>query len=106
MSKLSKLELFYLEQHADQNTPEELASDMGVSVARVKTALKKLHKDRKVLEAVVEKPESTKAPERAKPVVMTDGLSHQYDEARKLHHPQNGKLMDSISIVDPKSRIY
>lgn len=108
MSKLSKCQLFYLEQNADNQTEEQLAEDMGVSLARVKTAVKKLQKDREVVAAALANPEPEQPPkrERAKPVVMTEAMSHQYDEAQKSHAAISPKLSKSISVVDPNARIY
>lgn len=109
MSKLNKCQLFYLEQNADKPA-EQLAEDMGVSLSRVTTAMNRLNKDRQALAAVEQKPpeaEPQRPPQgRAVPVVMTQAMSHQYDEAQKSRSKMSPKLAKSVSVVDPNARIY
>lgn len=123
MSKLKSHQLFYIQHHYETKTIEELATELEVEVKFVKAAVKRIQKERTVLEAASATPEpTTPKPETAlKPkvadlpppipgqrpstIVMNEGLSAQYDNF-KPSPTASPRLKKCVAIVDENAPVY
>lgn len=100
MSKISKVEVFYIEQNPDNLTAAELAKELGRSV----NTIKKFYKEKVIEEVVEAKKPSTPIDhlmgrrERNGQVVatvMTPGASEASDAARKEYSGRMGEAIKS-----------
>ncbi len=110
---LTPVQLFYVEQHADRMSAEELARAVDVDVRSVKAALKRIAKDKAALaaaQAQAAPPEPAPAPERKRmpAVVTTEAISHRDDKQtyRSRASKIPPRLAADVRVVDPSQPVY
>lgn len=125
MPKLKSHILFYIQHHYESSTPEELAAELEIDIRQVKSAIRKIEKNKvavQPLQTVAQsaaqssvqssgKPSKTAelpAPipgQRPSTIVMNESLSAQYDNFRP-EPTASPRLKKCVAIVDPDAPVY
>lgn len=123
-SSLSPMQLFYLEQHADKLTVEQIADAVLAPIAVVRAAVKKWRKGQEALAAAAaqEQPKPQERPraahfhtrtadgtERPGLVMMTEAQSAADDKAAAFEQNRSAYLernKSCIHIIDPEKPVY